>query len=627
MTERRTGLLAGLVIVLAALAAYHNSLAAPFVFDDTDSIVNNPTIARLWPLGPVLSPPAATGQTVGGRPVLNLTLAADYAIGGLRVESYHVTNLLIHILAGLVLFGLVRRTLARTGYPPGGDGATLLAFAVALLWTVHPLQTESVTYVIQRAESLMGLFYLLTLYGFVRYAEDPEAGRGWAVGSFLACLFGVATKEVMVSAPVMVFLYDRTFVSGGFRQAWRRHGRLLTALAGTWLPLAWLVFSNHQRGGSTGFGSGITWGRYLLTQFPAITRYLWLSVWPHPLIFDYGTRWTAGIGMAILSIAVVAGLAAATVAAVWRRPALGFLGVWFFAILAPTSLVPGNRQTLAEHRMYLALAPVLVALVIVLHWGWSRLAGRPARATLVTCVFLAGAAGALTARRNEDYRTNLSLWGDTVAKLPGNPYAQADLGVALDEAGDDVGALARYTEALRLKPDLRDLHRAHDDMGLALAKLGRLPEAQAQFEEAIRLKPDFPAAHNDLGNALRREGRLGDAEAELQEALRLQPDLVAAWLNLALVFTQAGRWPEAISAYQRAAVLRPDDPETHFQLANVLAQSGQLAAAVPEYQRALRLNPRLAAAHDHLGRALAELGRSEEAAREQAEAARLATGP
>ena len=141
-------------------------LSNAFVFLDVADIVDNPTIRHLGQLGRVLSPPAAGGLTVGGRPVVNLTLALNYAFGGTNVWGYHALNLLIHILAGLALFGVVRRT------PPR---STLFAFAVALLWTVHPLQTESVTYIIQRAESLMGLFYLLTLYCFIRYADETLA--------------------------------------------------------------------------------------------------------------------------------------------------------------------------------------------------------------------------------------------------------------------------------------------------------------------------------------------------------------------------------------------------------------------------------------------------------------------
>ena len=168
----------------------------------------------------------------------------------------------------------------------------------------------------------------------------------------------------MVSAPVLVLLYDRTFVSLGFREAWRRHGRLFLALAATWIPLGVLfLLSGGNRGGSVGFGLGIRWWDYALTQFPAITTYLRLSLWPHPLVFDYGAAWVRGASLVAGDIALVVALVLATAVALWRRPVLGFLGAWFFCILAPTSLIPGTSQMIVEHRMYLPLAAVLALAV------------------------------------------------------------------------------------------------------------------------------------------------------------------------------------------------------------------------------------------------------------------------
>jgi hypothetical protein len=156
-------------LVGAILAAYHNSFSGPFVFDDGPAILGNPTIRHLSALGEVLSPPREAGQTVGGRPMVNLSLAVNYALGGEDVRGYHIFNLIVHTLGALALFGIVRRTLLQPVLRERfGSAATPLALAVALLWAVHPLLTESVTYVIQRAESLMGLFYLLTLYCFIR---------------------------------------------------------------------------------------------------------------------------------------------------------------------------------------------------------------------------------------------------------------------------------------------------------------------------------------------------------------------------------------------------------------------------------------------------------------------------
>src|SRR5271170_846359 len=289
-TRRRVLLCAGLIVV-AGIAAYHNSFHGPFIFDDIYAIAENPSIRRISDLRAVLVPPheAATAQ---GRPVLNLSLAINYALGGADPAGYHYGNLLIHLAAGLALLGIVRRTLLLPLMRPRfGEAALPLAFATAAIWTVHPLQTEAVTYTIQRAESLMGLFYLLTLYCFVRGVQSAGPTRWWAA-AFGSCLLGMGTKEVMVSAPVMVLLYDRTFVSGSFKEAWRRHGRVIFALACTWLLLGVLVVSGGgNRGGSVGFGVRTPWWAYELTQGEAIIRYLRLCVWPHPLVFNYGTFW------------------------------------------------------------------------------------------------------------------------------------------------------------------------------------------------------------------------------------------------------------------------------------------------------------------------------------------------
>jgi hypothetical protein len=199
------GVLAGAVLVLAALAAYHNSFSGPLIWDDLFSITDNPTI-RHW--SSALSPPNDVG--VGGRPTSNLTLALNYALGGTEVWGYHAFNLLIHTIAGLTLLGLMGRTLQRPALSERFGAAALpLALAVAVIWTVHPLQTEAVTYITQRYESLMGLFYLLTLYCFVRSVESAAPAK-WQLLSVVAGLLGVLSKEIIVSAPVMVLLYVRS---------------------------------------------------------------------------------------------------------------------------------------------------------------------------------------------------------------------------------------------------------------------------------------------------------------------------------------------------------------------------------------------------------------------------------
>jgi tetratricopeptide (TPR) repeat protein len=644
--------LAGAGIVAAGCAVYANALNGSFVYLDLSAIADNPTIRHLWPIWGALRPPPDGSLTVGGRPLLNLSLAGNYAISGLQPWSYHAVNILIHLSAGLALFGIVRRTLARRAVP--GDAGVGAAFLAALAWTVHPLQTESVTYIVQRAESLMGLCYLLTLYGFIRSAEPEAPGRrGWAVLSFLACLLGMGAKEVMVSVPVIVLLYDRTFVCSSFRAAFERRRIYYLALAATWLPLAWFVHSTGgNRGGTSGFGLPISWWSYLLTQFPAVVHYLRLSLWPHPLVFYYEVRWVP-FGAAAPDAAVVVLLAAATVVGLWRRSAWGFLGAWFFAILAPTSLVPGMSQTLAEHRMYLPLAAVCAGLAAPV-WSLARTAGPGRLAYALALLAWSAGLGALTIRRNGIYRSELALWSDTVAKVAVNPNSQNNLGIALVAAGRPAEAMEHFERALALNPDYAE---AHDNLALALAGAGRYAEAIGHYQRALQLKPDYPDACANLGVALATSGRLPEAIAQFERALQLNPNFVQARNNLAVALAstgrtqaaiaeyervlqqggetaevhynlgnalaQADRWPEAASHYQRALALAPNNLDARANLGVAFAKEGRYAEAADQDQRALAINPSDPDTHYNLGLALQALGRSEEAASEFARAERL----
>jgi protein O-mannosyl-transferase len=611
--SRWTTVLAGGVIVLAALAAYRNSLSVPFVFDDASSITDNRTIRHLWPIWDALSPPRG-GEPVSGRPLVNLSLAANYALGGTAVRGYHALNLAIHILAGLTLFGVVRRTLLQPALRGRfGSAAVPLALAVAVIWTVHPLQTESVTYVIQRAESLMGLFYLLTVYCFIRGMESRAPGR-WHALSVAACLLGMASKEVMVSAPLMVLLYDRTFIAGSFREAWTRRWRLYLALAGTWLLLGYLVVGAANRGGTAGLGFRLSGWAYALTQCWAIVHYLWLSVWPSPLVFDYGTYVVRNAVAVVPCALILLPLVWGTVTALRRWPAFGFAGFWFFAILAPSSsVIPVVTQTVAEHRMYLPLAAVVVLVVIGIH----ALAGRRSMVVFVT---LAVGLGWLTSRRNQDYRSELAIWIDTVAKRPDNPRAHCLLGNVLLQMGRLSEAMEQYEQALRLKPDDAD---AHNNFGTALLRVGKVTEGIAQYGEALRIKPGYVEAHYNLANALSQVGKVAEALGQYEEALRFKPDHAPSHLNLGNALVQVGRVPEAIEHYEQVLRIDPDIAEAHYNLGNVLLQMGKVSEAKVQCEQALRLKPNYAEAHNNLGIALFQLGRVPEAKEQFVEALRL----
>ena len=674
--------LAGGVIVIAVGAAYANSLSAPFVFDDFLAITQNPTIRNLSRLGDVLSSPLfATGAT--GRPVVSLSLAINYALGGYNVTGYHVANTLFHALAALALFGIVRRTLLRpTLRERFGPAALPLALAVALLWAVHPLLTESVTFVIQRSESLMGLFNLLTLYGFIRAVESP-APRRWEVFTVAACLLGMATKEVMVSAPLLVMLYDRTFVAGTFRAAWQARWKMYAGMAATWLLLAWLVAGSHSRGGS--FGGGVSSWDYLLTQCRAIVMYLRLAFWPSPLVVDYGMTVVRSLAEVWLQAGLLVLLAAGTLVALRRRLAVGFLGCWFFAILAPSSsVVPLITQTMAEHRMYLPLAAVITLVVL----GAYRWLGRR---TLPVVLVLAMGAGALTVARNRDYESNVKLWSVTVAEQPENPRAQSSLGCALAIAGRNDEALVHLAEAVRLKPDyaeprynlgnflfradrpaealeqleaavrLRPTHfEAHFVLAGVLLRLGRTAEALDQFAATLKIRPDLAEARQMFADTLASEGRTAEALAQCEAGLRLQPDNAGLQEELGNVLMRERRWAvaaehfavavrlrpesaalqvalggalgrsgrveEAITHFQAAAALEPDSVAAHYNLGSALFQERRFPEAAEQYATVVRLSPEFAEAHNNLGNALVQLGRLDEAQAQYEETLRLKPG-
>ena len=614
---------AGVLLVVAVAAAYANALGAPFLFDDQPAIVRNATIRTLWPLWGALQPPLeAAGAT--GRPLVNLSLAVDYALGGLAPRGYHLTNLLLHAAAVLALWGGLRRALRRLT-PADPSGGEAVAWGAALLWAVHPLLTESVVCVIQRNEILAGLFLLLAPYAFLRSLDAGARTWAWQAVAVGAALFGMLSKELAVMGPLLVLLLDRTLGAGSFRGAWQERKWFYAALAATWLPLAWLVQAGHQRAGIVGLELGVTPWEYLLTQCRAIPHYLRLVFWPDPLVADYGMAVVRSPVEVWAGLLLLLALVVATLWALVSRPAAGFLGAAFFLILAPSSSVlPLTTQTMAEHRMYLPLATVLVLVVAMLRPIGTR--------NLAVCAAaLALALGLATSRRNQDYRSELELWRLTAAQMPENPRVHASLGTAWVRLGQPAEAVPNYERAVALRPDYAD---ARNDLAAALLQLGRpgeaLPHAQAavrlkpadadiryncgnahaanrqlaeaeeQYRAALRLRPDFTAAHNNLGDVLLRSGRPGEAKDEFAAALRLDPQQAGAHNNLALALVRLGRLADALPHYAETVRLLPDSPVVHHNYALALAAAGRRPEAIAEEEAALRLAPGNAPAREHL---------------------------
>lgn len=583
-SRRHAPLLSAGLIALVALAGYARTGSVPWLLDDASTVVSNPSL-EAWPTA--LRPPA--DSTLGGRPFANLTFTANRAWGGNEVLGYHVVNLAIHVAAGLVFFGLVRRTLERRAGGStvwqrraglGPDAATGVALASAIVWISHPLLTVSVTYVSQRTECLMGLCYLGTLYTFIRGSE-PGSGRGWLALSVAACAAGMATKESMVTAPVLVLLYDRIFVASSFAVILRQRAWYYAGLAATWVLLGALMMSDlHLR--RVGFGLGVPWWTYALTECSAVLLYLRLSVWPNPLVFDYGPIFAEPNSAALFAAALLAALAGGALLLLIRRPRLGFAACAYLILLAPTSsVIPIALQPIAENRVYLPLA-ALVPLGVL---GLRAALGRASRPVIVAgTIALTG----LTLQRNEIFREPLALWADTLAKRPLNPRAYENYGYTLRLQDRAAESLPFFGKAIALNPASAVTHGM---LGDAHLQLGQASAAVARYEEALRLDPSLAQVHGNLGGLLAQDGRTAEALAHFQAAVRLRPLDASLHSNLGLALAMAGQADAAAEHYRTALRLRPDRADTHVNYANLLLARGQVSAAEEHYRTALRLHP------------------------------------
>jgi tetratricopeptide (TPR) repeat protein len=585
--------------VAAGAAAYSGSLGGPFVFDDLPQIVRDPEIRELWP--------GLMRFLQRQRTLTTFSFALNHALGDLDPWGYHLLNLVVHVLAGLTLFGVVRRTLGLANTPERQrTAAGGLALSVALLWLLHPLQTQSVTYVVQRAESLMGLFYLLTLYCTIRAATDAGTGP-WKSLAVLACALGMASKPVMLTAPVVVLLYDRIFLARSWQDLARRRAPLYVGLAFTWLVLGltglhtMLVERGAGEDPTIGFGmADVTAREYLLTQPEVVLHYLRLAFWPHPLVIDYGWPLNDSLARALFPGLVLAVGLAACVYALARGARAGFLGLWFFAILAPTSSLVPLRDAAFEQRMYLSLAGVSCGLVLLGHAllaRWPSVRGRAVAPGVVLVV--AVALGARTIVRNQDYRDEAGLWRSTIRHAPDNGRAHTSLAAALDRTGQREQTIEVLREAVQrletLPPSKANrvyLATAHNHWGNLLRSRGAHDEAIAHYEQSAQAWT-MAETHNNWGSALRSLGRYQAALDRYAEALRLAPTSVETQNNLAWLLATCPEasfrdGPRALEVAQTAARATGHEvPALLDTLAAAFAETRAFEQAVEWQRRAI----------------------------------------
>ncbi|HLX64343.1 MAG TPA: tetratricopeptide repeat protein [Planctomycetota bacterium] len=627
-------------LALIGAAVFANSFFGVFVFDEYTSIDHNEAIRHLWPPKYLWEPPNDT------RPIIGLSLAINYAMHGLHFWPYHLLNLIIHLTSALALYGIVRRTfLCEKLRGRFGAEAAPLAFLIALIWMIHPLQTASVTYVIQRCESMMGMFFLLTLYCVIRSADPnrpltPEAQTGAPLGplpegegnsnrrdrstrvrwSLMAICFstlGMGCKQVMVTAPVIVFLYDRAFLGGSIAEALRRRWGLYLGLLASCAVLITSAVHNPPGGPSAGFGlTCVTKFNYFLTQLQVIPHYLRLAFWPDHLYLDYSWPFVTSPLKVLPQIVFFNLIWLVFLIGVIKNTAWGFLGAWFFIILAPSSSIMPILDAVFEHRMYLSLAALAAGFVLFAEFAIRKIVWRMERRHLAgrtpalqrtqeigVWVFsvVALALSIRTIARNDDYRLQSTVWGPVAERFKDSDRAANNLGNAFAIEKRHAEAITCFQSALRIKPDYTD---AEYNLGVEYSALGKKEEALEHYARALKLNADYPQINCYMGDVLRDLQRDGEAIEHYQLELYRDPKCADAYYGRGAAYSALGEKQQALDDYARALEQNEKFPKAHYAMGEILLELKRVPEARAQYEAELKRDPKDADAK----RRLDELG-------------------
>jgi len=598
------------VLVVLVLVVFGQTFRHGFVnFDDDKYIYENPIISEgitleniAWAFTHV--------HAANWHPLTTLSHMLDCQFYGLWAGGHHLSNVLLHAVAAVLLFLVLREM----------TGALWRSAFVAAVFAIHPLRVESVAWVAERKDVLSGVFFMLTLWAYSRYVRRPES-RGRYTLVAVGFVLGLMSKPMLVTVPFVLLLLD--FWPLGRLQQKSQLPRLLWEK----LPLfALLVLSC--------VATVIAQGGAIqpLQRFPLPLRignalvaygiYLRQMIYPaklvvlYPMLKDGWPMWVA-LAVLLLLMALTAGA--------WilrgKKPYLIVGWLWYIGMLVPViGILQVGHQAHADRYTYLPQIGIYLAAT----WAFASWAGdcRQRRMALgglavaVLSILLA------TAHHQTSYwRDSIRLWTHAFECVPNNPVAHYNLGHVLQQQGRTEEAITQFREALRLNSAYTD---ALCNLGLALSQQGRTGEAIACYREALRVDrndpkaltslPAYAVAHCNLGIALFQQGQTEEAITQFREALQVSPDHADAHNNLgnALLFAE-GKTEEAIAHYRQALRINPAHVGAHFNLANVLIRQGRTEEAMAHYREALRLNPAYAEAHYQLGSALFKQGRTEDA--------------
>lgn len=635
---------AGLVIV--TIVGYANSLDGVFVYDDETAIVENPAVRTLWH--------PASGRN-SERPLAILTFAANYAYGGVEPYSYHVVNLVIHAVGGVMLWLLGRRLLATRHFSSRiSANSSRLAAVIAVLWLAHPINTQGVTYVVQRMESLASVFMLIALFAIAR--SEGRWSAWWCVAA-VSSILGMWTKPIVLTLPVLGILVDRVVCHSDTHQFGRRAAMfaLLSACVlganGTYLfnaakaiqptqgqtqqaDVQKPVSANEQLEGFTATKVAELKQRpsaweYLRTQPEILLHYARLVAWPTGLTLDYAWPIQQNVAISLGLGAVITVMVGISIYLAWTSPGWGLLAMWPWVLLGPTSSFLPIQDLAYEHRMYLAVfGPI--ALIALL--AYSQLRDRvgsnllAVTAGCVTLIFLA-----LTIDRNRDYYSMERMWAETVRTAPWNARAWNNLAFIRLEAGDDKAAASAFARARQIDTTpIRRIYILHNEafarynlgeyeQAVALAneaeviaggtyalphflrgsvkfKEGDYDAALVELNRSVELDPSFIGAYFIRGQTNVMLGYNAAAAKDFETLLRSDPDRHEAIVNYAIALSRMGQTVQAIQQFSRAITMTPKDWPLYADRGLLLQKQKQYEAAVADFETVLRNAPQLSPA-------------------------------
>ena len=589
----------GAVLVAAILLAYQPIWRGGFIWDDDVYVTGNPLLTAPGGLRRIWFSLDSPSQYF---PLSYTSFYLDHALWGWHSTGYHWVNLALHAANALVLW----RLLVRMRVPGAWLGAALFA--------LHPVQVESVAWITERKNVLMGLFFLLTLRVWVEFVKRKDRG-GWALYAAALILFALAlaakTTACTLPAALLLILWLERLPIGWSRMAQVAPFAAMGAGMGL-VTMWWERFHQGTRGAVFAIGPM----ERVLIAARALWFYLGKLLWPARLTFSY-PHWTVSAADPASYLWLAAAVALGAI--IWRaQRSVGAAALFYAATLSPVlgfiMLYTFRYTFVADHYLYLAcigpaaLAGAGVAKAVELWPAHGRLIFSGAAVLLATL-------GALTWQQSRIYQSDLSLWRDTLAKNPGSWLACDNLGNDLLDTGDVDGAMAQFRAALQIEPNVAE---SHANLGNALSQKGRLDDAVAEFEQALALDSSLAEVHFNLANALREKGRLGDAIAHYRRALEIKPAYAEAHSNLGYALYQLKELPEAVSHWQIAVELQPNNAGALNNLAWVLAtcpmdslRNGGKATALA--QRANELDRRNPVILRTLAAAYAETGKFKEA--------------